>query len=202
MYIFERNQKNIIKIIKMKEKVKIESVNKISQIYSVDVHCNPLICDVKLDVDKTVSGQSEPMTDVASAKSNAYSKAKAEYKVDLIVDPTYIIRTTFSNLFFELLAKITLGFAKFGVRYVVTISGYAGYYTNPRSYYDHQKMQLEDLSEAINLAGDTDARALRVLKTVLQPEHTSSASSITQGSSLFSKGKGLLSKIPVIGKFF
>lgn len=186
----------------MKEKVKIESVNKISQIFSVDVHCNPLICDVKLDVDKTVSGQSEPMTDIASAKSNAYSKAKAEYKVDLIVDPTYIIRTTFSNLFFEILAKLTAGIVKFGVRYVVTISGYAGYYTNPRSYYDYQKMQLEDLSEAIHLAGDTDARALRVLKTVLQPEHTSSASSITKGSSLFSKGKGLLGKIPVVGKFF
>ena len=186
----------------MKEKVKIESVNKVSQIYSVDVHCNPLICDVRLEVEKTVSGQSEPMIDVESAKSNAYAKAKGEFKVDLIVDPTYVIRTSFSNMLFEMIAKITFGFVKFGVRYIVTISGYAGYYTNPRSFYEHQKMQLEDLSEAINLAGDTDARALRVLKTVLQPEHTTSSSSITKGSSLFSKGKGLLSKIPVIGKFF
>jgi hypothetical protein len=105
-------------------------------------------------------------------------------------------------MLFEMIAKITFGFVKFGVRYIVTISGYAGYYTNPRSFYEHQKMQLEDLSEAINLAGDTDARVLRVLKTVLQPEHTTSSSSITKGSSLFSKGKGLLSKIPVIGKFF
>jgi len=186
----------------MKEKVTIESVNKISQIYSVDVHCNPLICDVRLDVEQTVSGQSEVMKDVHSAKANAYAKAKGEFKVDLIVDPSYVIRTSFSNLLFQLIAKISFGLVKLGVRYSVTISGYAGYYTNPRSYYDNQKMQLEDLSEAIKLAGDTDSRALRVLKTILQPEHSTSSSSITQSSSNFGKGKGLLSKIPLIGKLF
>ena len=67
----------------MKEKVTIESVNKISQIYSVDVHCNPLICDVRLDVEQTVSGQSEIMKDIHSAKANAYAKAKGEFKLNV-----------------------------------------------------------------------------------------------------------------------
>ena len=136
----------------MSEKIKIETVNKISQIYSVDVHCNPLIVDVRLDVEKTVAATSEPMRDEESAKANAYAKAKGEFKVDVIVDPSFVIRTTLSNGLFAFIAMITLGFVKFGVRFVVTISGYAGYYSNPRSYYEQQKNELSDLSEALETA--------------------------------------------------
>ena len=186
----------------MSEKIKIETVNKISQIYSVDVHCNPLIVDVRLDVEKTVAATSEPMTDEESAKANAYAKAKGEFKVDVIVDPSFVIRTTFSNGLFAFIAMITLGFVKFGVRFVVTISGYAGYYSNPRSYYEHQKLILSDLSSALKQAGDADPNSIRILKSILQPEFTSSYSEITGKSSLFKKGKGILSKIPFIGKLF
>jgi hypothetical protein len=186
----------------MIENVKIETVNKISQIYSVDVHCNPLIVDVRLDVEKNVSSTSEPMLDEESAKANAYAKAKAEFKVDVIVDPSFIIKTTFSNLFFAILAAITFGLLKFGVRYVSTITGYAGYYTNPRSYYEHQKLILSDLSNALKQAGDADPNSVRILKSILQPEFTSSYSQTTGGSSMLSKGRGFLSKIPLIGKLF
>ena len=75
----------------MSNNVKIETVNKISQIYSVDIHCNPLIVDVRLDVEKNVAATSEPMKDEDSAKANAYAKAKGEFKVDVIVDPSFII---------------------------------------------------------------------------------------------------------------
>ncbi len=136
----------------MSEKIKIETVNKISQIYSVDVHCNPLIVDVRLDVEKSVSATSEKMRDEESAKANAYTKAKAEYKVDVIVDPSFVIRMSYSNLFFAFIAFITFGLVKLGLRFVVTISGYAGYYTNPKSYYDHQKLELSDLANAIETA--------------------------------------------------
>jgi hypothetical protein len=186
----------------MKEKIKIESVNKVSQIYSVDIHCNPLICDVRLDVEKAVSATSEPMMDVESAKSNAYSRAKGEFKVDVIIDPSYVIRETFSNVFFAFIARLTFGFLRWGVRYVVTISGYAGYYTNPRSYYDHQRMILDDLARASKSAANANIQSIETLRVMIQPEYTSSYSEYTQGSSLMSKGKGVLSKIPVIGKFF
>jgi hypothetical protein len=184
------------------EKVKIETVNKIAQIYSVDVHCNPLIVDIRLDVEKNVSATSEAMIDEESAKANAYAKAKAEYKVDVIVDPSFVIRTSFSNALFALIATITFGILKWGVRYSVTISGYAGYYTNPRNYYEHQKLILSDLSSALNQAGDADPNSVRILKSILQPELTSSYASTTNKSSVLSKGKGLLSKIPLIGKLF
>ena len=65
----------------MKNKIKIETVNKVSQIYSVDIHCNPIICDVRLDVEKQVSGTSDVFEDEHSAKASAYSKAKNEFKV-------------------------------------------------------------------------------------------------------------------------
>lgn len=186
----------------MKEKIKIESVNKVSQIYSVDIHCNPLICDIRLDVEKTVSATSEPLIDIDSAKSNAYSRAKGEFKVDAIIDPSYVIRETFSNIFFAFIARMTLGFIRFGVRYVVTISGYAGYYTNPRSYYDHQKRILEDLANASKSAVNANIQSIETLRAMIQPDYTSSYSEYTQGSSIMSKGKGLLSNIPIIGKFF
>ncbi|MCE2743410.1 MAG: hypothetical protein LW701_07570 [Fluviicola sp.] len=186
----------------MKEKVKIESVNKIAQIYSVDIHCNPLICDIRLDVDKVVSSTSEPLITEQSAKANAYAKAKAEFKVDIIIDPSYIIRQTFSNAFFAFIAKITFGFLKYGVRYIVTITGYAGYYTNPRSYYDHQKRILEDLSNASKVASNANVHSIETLRAMIQPEYTSSYSEYTDGSSTFTKGKGILSKIPFLGKKF
>ena len=38
----------------MKEKIKIESINKISQIDSIDVHANSVVCYLKLYVEKII----------------------------------------------------------------------------------------------------------------------------------------------------
>ena len=63
----------------MKEKVKIESINKVAQIDSIDVHANSVVCDLKLDVEKIVSASSDKFRDEESAKTNSYQKAKAEF---------------------------------------------------------------------------------------------------------------------------
>ena len=136
----------------MSKDIKIETVNKISQIYSVDVHCNPLIVDVRLDVEKNVSATSDAMKDEASAKASAYAKAKGAFKIDLIVDPSYAITTSYSNILFAFIAALTFGVLKFGVRYTVTISGYAGYYINPKQYYEHQNSEIVALSNAVEIA--------------------------------------------------
>ena len=107
-----------------------------------------------------------------------------------------------SNALFAFIAKITFGLLKYGVRYIVTITGYAGYYTNPRSYYDHQKRILEDLSNASKFASNANVQSIETLRTMIQPEYTSSYSEYTDGSSTFTKGKGILSKIPFFGKKF
>ena len=136
----------------MSKDIKIETINKISQIDSVNVHCNQLIVDVRLDVKSNISATSEPMKDEVSAKANAYAKAKGEFKVDLIVDPSYIITKNYSNALFAFIAAVTFGVLKFGVRYTVSISGYAGYYTNPKQYYEHQKSELVALTNAVEKA--------------------------------------------------
>ena len=78
----------------MKEKVKIESINKVAQIDSIDVHANSVVCDLKLDVEKIVSASSEKFRDEESAKTNSYQKAKPEFGVDVIVDSSFVIRKT------------------------------------------------------------------------------------------------------------
>ena len=183
----------------MNDKVKIESLNKISQIYSVDIHCNPLICDLRLDVEKTVSSKSELMMDIKSAKANAYAKAKGEFKIDVIVDPSYIIKQSFSNAFYRFISTITFGLSRLGLRFEVSISGYAGYYTNPRSYYEHQKQLIQDLANASQKVLNADINSVEELKSILQPEFSSSHSQFTDS---ILKEKGVLSVIPLIGKLF
>lgn len=162
----------------MKEKIKIESINKISQIDSIDVHANSVVCDLKLDVEKIISASSDEMKDINSAKSNAYNLAKAKFGVDVIVDPVYIIKKHINisvlgyigiilivgfvlnlvfgtkNLLMFLLPIFGIIFLILGVArtFIVEISGYAGYYVNPRNYYDQQKDHLINTSNAINKA--------------------------------------------------
>jgi hypothetical protein len=163
----------------MKEKIKIESINKISQIDSIDVHANSVVCDLKLDVEKIISASSDEMKDINSAKSNAYNLAKAKFGVDVIVDPVYIIKKhinisvlgyigiilivgfilnnqfgSYDGLIMFLLPIFGIIFLILGVArtFMVEISGYAGYYVNPRNYYDQQKDHLINTSNAINKA--------------------------------------------------
>ncbi|MCE2743411.1 MAG: hypothetical protein LW701_07575 [Fluviicola sp.] len=165
----------------MKEKVKIESINKVAQIDSIDVHANSVVCDLKLDVEKIVSASSEKFRDEESAKTNSYQKAKAEFGVDVIVDSSFVIRKTTEisttgwvgivllilgpilivtldppnnfmlGILCEIIGSICL---MIGVNrfYTAVISGYAGYYKNARNYYDQQKDNMLSTAKAVNNA--------------------------------------------------
>ena len=165
----------------MKEKVKIESINKVAQIDSIDVHANSVVCDLKLDVEKIVSASSDKFRDEESAKTNSYQKAKAEFGVDVIVDSSFVIRKTIeisttgwigivllilSPILFvvldppyslmlvilcEIIGSICL---MIGINrfYTSVISGYAGYYKNARNYYDQQKDNMLSTAKAVNNA--------------------------------------------------
>ena len=178
----------------MKEKIKIESINKISQIDSIDVHANSVVCDLKLDVEKIISASSDEMKDINSAKSNAYNLAKAKFGVDVIVDPVYIIKKHINisilgyigivlilgfilnlvfgtnNLPMLLLPIFGMIFLILGVTrtFKVEISGYAGYYVNPRNYYDQQKDHLINTSNAINKAFSETASLLLEERKILE----------------------------------
>ncbi len=165
----------------MKENVKIESINKVAQIDSIDVHANSVVCDLKLDVEKIVSASSEKFRDEESAKTNSYQKAKAEFGVDVIVDSSFVIRKTTEisttgwvgiillilgpilimtldpptnfmlGILCEIIGSICL---MIGVNrfYTAVISGYAGYYINARNYYDQQKDNMLSTAKAVNNA--------------------------------------------------
>jgi hypothetical protein len=162
----------------MKEKIKIESVNKISQIDSIDVHTNSIICDLKLEVEKVINADSDKFRDVESAKSSAYQRAKAEFGIDIIVDASFVIhrKIEISNVGWAGIAiflvwgilvladvelnailNVLIPFAALicirigvGVFYKATISGYAGHYTNPRDYYQLQKDIMITAATAAN----------------------------------------------------
>ncbi len=162
----------------MKEKIKIESVNKISQIDSIDVHANSIICDLKLEVEKVINADSDKFRDVESAKSSAYQRAKAEFGIDIIVDASFVIRRkieissvgwvgiaiflvwgllVLAHVELNSILNILIPFAALicirigvGVFYKATISGYAGHYINPRDYYQLQKDKMLTAAAAAN----------------------------------------------------
>jgi hypothetical protein len=165
----------------MKEKVKIESINKVAQIGSIDVHANSVVCDLKLDVEKIVSASSDKFRDEESAKTNSYQKAKAEFGVDVIVDSSFVIRKTIEisttgwigivllilspilfvvldppySLMLVILCEIIGSICLIiGINrfYTSVISGYAGYYKNARNYYDQQKDNMLSTAKAVNNA--------------------------------------------------
>jgi len=79
---------------------------------------NSPIVDVKIDLNKKIVQKSSNQPTAENAKSEAYYKAIQNNNIDIIVDPIYEV-TKFSNK-----------------KYVATITGFAGYYKNPRSKID------------------------------------------------------------------
>lgn len=181
----------------MKEKVKIESVNKISQIDSIDVHASSIVCDLKLEVEKVVSADSEKFRDEQSAKSSAYQRAKAEFGVDVIADASYIIRRKIEistvgwvgiglavSIFIMKIADVSIPsyitiLAVLGaiiciligivVYYKATITGYAGHYINPRDYYQLQKEKMLIVAKSANkIFTDTPKLSLEEKKILNQ----------------------------------
>lgn len=181
----------------MKEKVKIESVNKISQIDSIDVHASSIVCDLQLEVEKVIKADSDKFRDEQSAKSSAYQRAKAEFGVDVIADASYIIRRKIeiSNVGWigiglavlcvilkiadidipmfvfipAVIGAIVCMLIGIVAYYKATITGYAGHYTNPRDYYQLQKEKMLLTAKAANkIFSDTPKLSIEERKILEQ----------------------------------
>lgn len=75
---------------------------------------NDVIVDVKVDATKSITATSDKRLSVNLAKNEAYYKAITENNIDIVIDPIFEIKTI-------------------GRKCVVKLTGYAGYYTNPRT---------------------------------------------------------------------
>ena len=92
---------------------------------TVQVNKEPIIVedvvvDVKVDLTKPIKTTSSKRNSADEATQEAYFKAITENNIDLVVDPVFEISTTDKFLFF-------------GGKYVAKLTGYAGYYSNPRT---------------------------------------------------------------------
>ncbi len=92
---------------------------------------NDVVVDVKVDVDKVVSATSTERETIALAKNEAYFKAITENNIDIVIDPIFEIKTV-------------------GKKSIVKLTGYAGYYANPRTktvaVKELQSINTEDLA--------------------------------------------------------
>jgi hypothetical protein len=92
---------------------------------------NDIVVDIKVDVKKSVTATSSERETVELAKNEAYYNAITEQNIDIVVDPIFVITTT-------------------GGMSIAKLTGYAGYYSNPRTKTDAvkelQSIKLEDVT--------------------------------------------------------
>jgi hypothetical protein len=79
-----------------------------------DVSTNDVVVDVRCDMKKSVSATSSERETVDLAKSEAYYKAITANNIDMIIDPIYEVKTVSGKS-------------------IVKVTGFAGYYDNPRT---------------------------------------------------------------------
>jgi hypothetical protein len=96
-----------------------------------DLITNNIVVDVKVEPTKTVTATSSVRESIELAKNEAYYKAITEKNIDIVVDPIFEISTI-------------------GTRYTAKVTGFAGYYTNPRSKTDAVKELKAVKAENIN----------------------------------------------------
>jgi hypothetical protein len=90
------------------------------QITKESVVAEDVVVDVKVDLSKPIKSTSSKRNSADEATHEAYYKALTENSIDLVVDPIFELTTTDTFLFF-------------GGKYVAKLTGFAGYYANPRS---------------------------------------------------------------------
>lgn len=91
-----------------------------------------VVVDVKVDVNKKVESVSSKRKTIELAKNEAYYKAITENNIDIVVDPIFEVKTSDKFLFF-------------GGRSTAKLTGFAGYYVNPRSKIEAiQELKLLD----------------------------------------------------------
>ena len=84
------------------------------------VLASEVIVDVKVDLNKKVESTSSKRKTVELAKNEAYYKAITENNIDVVVDPIFEVKTSDKILFW-------------GGKSTAKLTGFAGYYVNPRS---------------------------------------------------------------------
>lgn len=95
---------------------------------SMDVQPTSTLVDVKPDFSKRITESSSWCKSETEAMAEVKYKAINNNNIDIVVDPIY--KTTFS-----------------GKKVMVVLTGYAGYYTNPRTLLEDIK-QLENVDKA------------------------------------------------------
>lgn len=101
-----------------------------------EIISDDVIVDVKVDITKPIKSISSKRNTIDEAKNEAYFKALNENNIDIVVDPIFEVSTKGKFLFF-------------GGKTIVKLTGFAGYYSNPRNKIDVVKdlkaLKLEDI---------------------------------------------------------
>ncbi|MBI19023.1 MAG: hypothetical protein CMB73_00415 [Euryarchaeota archaeon] len=91
--------------------------------------------DVRIDLDKIVTGVSQNHADENDARNEAYYNCIVENDIDLVIDPLFKKITNEAPGIFRMFYKN---------QYRYEIRGYAGYYENPRDAGDETLQNLKD----------------------------------------------------------
>ena len=91
--------------------------------------------DVRIDLDKIVTGVSQNHADQNDARNEAYYNCIVENDIDLVIDPLFKKITNEAPGIFKMFYKN---------QYRYEIRGYAGYYENPRDAGDETLQNLKD----------------------------------------------------------
>lgn len=101
-----------------------------------NVITDDVVVDVKVDITKPIKSTSSKRNSEDEARDEAYFKAITENNIDLVIDPIFEVSTSGKFLFF-------------GGKSVAKLSGFAGYYLNPRNRRDAvkelQALKLQDV---------------------------------------------------------
>lgn len=111
-----------------------DRVNTISNNVSLTAN-KDFAVDVRIDLDKIVTGVSQNHADENDARNEAYYNCIVENDIDLVIDPLYKKITNEAPGIFKLLYKN---------QYRFEIRGYAGYYENPRDARNETLQNLKD----------------------------------------------------------
>ena len=93
------------------------------QVNKKNIITDDVVVDVKVDITKPIKSSSSKRNSEDDARNEAYFKAITENNIDLVIDPIFEVSTSGKFLFF-------------GGKSVAKLSGFAGYYSNPRNKRD------------------------------------------------------------------
>jgi len=134
--------------------------------------------ELKVDENKVVQATSNKRhASPQDAKDEAYYNAIVNNNIHVLIDPIYKIQTT---------ARILI----FGGKSFATVSGFAGYYQNPRSYKEiSDELEAEELA-AKQDAFDVAAKQMKQLKDEgVIKQNTTVSSSASAASNIDAIGK-------------